>query len=205
MRLDIADRDHLLPLADLARVRAQELLFGSCGISTGASRGNLRHKSQGERQKVCKTGSTTLAFCLLPSALAYSHLRHKAQGERKKGCKSSSTTFAFCLLPFALCLRLREPRMEWMEANGVSLRYELAGVGAETVVFVHELGGGLESWDETLPAFQKHFSTLRYDQRGFGLSEKTSGTLALDDMVADIAALLDALSIEKPCHLVGSA
>src|SRR5688500_16140515 len=95
--------------------------------------------------------------------------------------------------------------MEWMEANGVSLRYELAGVGAETVVFVHELGGGLESWDETLPAFQKHFSTLRYDQRGFGLSEKTSGTLALDDMVADIAALLDALSIEKPCHLVGSA
>jgi len=95
--------------------------------------------------------------------------------------------------------------MEWMEVNGVGLRYELAGVGADTIVFVHELGGCLESWDETLPAFQKQFSTLRYDQRGFGQSEKTSGTLKLADMVADIAALLDALKIDKPCHLVGSA
>src|SRR5512147_792433 len=95
--------------------------------------------------------------------------------------------------------------MNWIEANGVSLRYELAGGGAETVVFVHELGGALESWDETLPAFQREFRTLRYDQRGFGLSEKTSGTLALADMVADIDALLDALGIKGRCHLVGSA
>lgn len=95
--------------------------------------------------------------------------------------------------------------MDWIEVNGVSLRYELAGSGAETVVLVHELGGCLESWDETLSAFQHEFRTLRYDQRGFGLSEKVSGTLALDDMVADIAALLDALAIKGPCHLVGSA
>jgi len=95
--------------------------------------------------------------------------------------------------------------MDWAEVNGVSLRYELAGSGAATVVFVHELGGTLESWDETLPAFQRHFRTLRYDQRGFGLSEKVSGTLALGDMVADIAALLDALAITGRCHVVGSA
>ena len=95
--------------------------------------------------------------------------------------------------------------MNWIEANGVGLRYELAGNHAETVVLVHELGGSLESWDATLPAFQRHFRTLRYDQRGFGLSEKTSGTLALADMVADIVALLDALQIGGRCHVVGSA
>ena len=95
--------------------------------------------------------------------------------------------------------------MDWIEVNGIGLRYELAGCGEETVVFVHELGGALESWDETLPAFQREFRTLRYDQRGFGLSEKVSGTLALDDMVADIAALLDALAIAGRCHVVGSA
>ena len=94
--------------------------------------------------------------------------------------------------------------MNWIEANGVSLRYELAGGGADTVVFVHELGGSLESWDETLPAFQREFRTLRYDQHGFGLSEKASGTLALADMVADMGALLDALAIGS-CLLVGSA
>ena len=95
--------------------------------------------------------------------------------------------------------------MEWVDVNGVSLRYELGGSGAETVVFVHELGGCLDSWDETLPAFQRDFRTLRYDQRGFGLSEKTNGTLKLDDMVADLRALLDALAISGPCHVVGSA
>jgi 3-oxoadipate enol-lactonase len=97
--------------------------------------------------------------------------------------------------------------MQWIEVNGVSLRYELSGNSnaAQTVLLVHELGGCLESWDETLPAFQREFRVLRYDQRGFGHSEKVGGTLALDDMVGDIVALLDALSIKAPVHVVGSA
>lgn len=95
--------------------------------------------------------------------------------------------------------------MKWMEVNGVSLRYELAGQGAKTVLLVHELGGTLNSWDETLPLFQSEYRTLRFDQRGFGMSEKASGTLKLDDMVADIAALLDALAIREPVHVIGSA
>ncbi len=101
--------------------------------------------------------------------------------------------------------------MKWMDVNGVSLRYELSGAGSQTVVLVHELGGSLDSWDETLPAFAQHFRVLRYDQRGFGQSEKVSGTsgtsstLKLDDMVADIGALLDALGITSPVHVVGSA
>jgi 3-oxoadipate enol-lactonase len=95
--------------------------------------------------------------------------------------------------------------MKWTEANGVSMRYELAGQGAKTVLLVHELGGTLNSWDETLPLFQSEYRTLRFDQRGFGMSEKVSGTLKLDDMVADIAALLDALAIREPVHVVGSA
>ena len=95
--------------------------------------------------------------------------------------------------------------MDWIEVNGVSLRYELAGTGPRTLVLVHEAGGAIESWDETLPAFQRHFRTLRYDQRGFGQSEKVPGPLDIADMVADIAGLLDALSIVGPCHVAGSA
>lgn len=95
--------------------------------------------------------------------------------------------------------------MQWVEINGVSLRYELGGAGAETVLLIHELGGALESWDDALPAFQTHFRTLRYDQRGFGLSEKVSGTLALADMVADIVGLLDHAGATGRCHVVGSA
>jgi 3-oxoadipate enol-lactonase len=95
--------------------------------------------------------------------------------------------------------------MNWIEVNGVSLRYELAGRGSETVVLVHEAGGSLESWDDVLPALQARYRTLRYDQRGFGLSEKIHAELSLDDMLADLCALLDALAIPPPCHIVGGA
>ena len=43
--------------------------------------------------------------------------------------------------------------MDWIEVNGVSLRYDLGGNGEETVILIHELGGSLESFDEVLPGF----------------------------------------------------
>jgi 3-oxoadipate enol-lactonase len=94
--------------------------------------------------------------------------------------------------------------MNWTEVNGASLRYDLSGAGAETVVLVHEVGGCIESWDDTLPAFQRRFRALRYDQRGFGMSEKTR-TITMDATVADLAGLLDALGIGGPVHLAGCA
>jgi 3-oxoadipate enol-lactonase len=94
--------------------------------------------------------------------------------------------------------------MDWIDVGGVSLRYELAGSGAATLVLVHEAGGAIESWDECVGGLQPHLRVLRYDQRGFGLSEKAGAALSIDHMVADLAGLLDALSIPA-CHLAGSA
>ena len=95
--------------------------------------------------------------------------------------------------------------MDWLEVNGASLRYELSGCGGETVLLVHELGGMLDSWDPVMPALQQDFRVLRYDQRGFGQSEKARGTLDVDDMTADMVGLLDALGLDAPCHVVGIA
>jgi 3-oxoadipate enol-lactonase len=94
--------------------------------------------------------------------------------------------------------------MNWIEANGASLRYDVSGSGPETVVLIHEVGGSIESWDEAHPAFLQQFRVLRYDQRGFGMSEKT-GVITMDGIVADLAGLLDALQIGGPVHLVGCA
>lgn len=95
----------------------------------------------------------------------------------------------------------------WADINGVSLRYEWRGGKANrpAVILIHELGGCLESWDETMSAFEREFRTLRYDQRGFGQSEKVNGTLALNDMIDDITGLLDRLALQTPVHVVGSA
>lgn len=94
--------------------------------------------------------------------------------------------------------------MEWIETNGVVLRYEVSGAGRVPLLLIHELGGSLEFWDPVLPAFQQAFRVVRYDLRGFGMSEKVR-VLRLDDMLGDIAGLLDALTITEPCHVVGPA
>src|SRR6185369_5786067 len=94
--------------------------------------------------------------------------------------------------------------MPWIEANGASLRYELSGSGKETLVLMHEAGGCLESFEDALPGLEKDFRVLRYDQRGFGFSEKAR-ELTFETVVNDLAGLLDALKITAPVHVAGCA
>jgi 3-oxoadipate enol-lactonase len=94
--------------------------------------------------------------------------------------------------------------MPWIEANGASLRYELSGSGKETLVLMHEAGGCLESYEDALPGLEKSFRVLRYDQRGFGHSEKVR-ELTFEGVVADLAGLLAALKITEPVHRAGGA
>ena len=95
--------------------------------------------------------------------------------------------------------------MEFIELNGVALRYELSGKGDRTLVLVHEMGGSLESWDEVVPRFTDSRRVLRYDTRGAGLSQKARGALGLDAMADDIAALLDSNGIVGKVALAGVA
>jgi len=95
--------------------------------------------------------------------------------------------------------------MDFIELDGVALRYELSGKGERTLVLVHEMGGSLESWDEVVPRFTESRRVLRYDTRGAGLSQKVRGELGLDTMADDIAALLDALGIAGQVALAGIA
>jgi len=94
--------------------------------------------------------------------------------------------------------------MPWIEANGASLRYELSGSEKETLVLMHEAGGCLESYEDALPGLEKEFRVLRYDQRGFGFSEKVR-ELKFHMVADDLAGLLDALKITAPVHLAGCA
>ncbi|MFC7555088.1 alpha/beta fold hydrolase [Pseudoroseomonas wenyumeiae] len=91
-----------------------------------------------------------------------------------------------------------------MEVNGVSLRYALEGEGP-VLVLVHEIGGSLESWNGVVPELARRFRVLRYDQRGAGGSEKPRQPFGLKTLVEDLDALLAALSLPAPFHLVGAA
>lgn len=93
---------------------------------------------------------------------------------------------------------------DWIEANGVSLHYALGGQGETTVVLVPEMGGGVVGWEDVAQDLQADWRVLRYDPRGFGLSEKNH-EITLATAVDDLSALLDALAITGPVCLAGAA
>jgi 3-oxoadipate enol-lactonase len=98
-----------------------------------------------------------------------------------------------------------ECNVNFIETNGVAMRYELSGAGERTLVLAHEMGGSLESWDEVAPRLTATRRVLRYDARGAGLSQKVRGELTLDTMADDIAALLDTLAISGKVAVAGVA
>jgi 3-oxoadipate enol-lactonase len=90
----------------------------------------------------------------------------------------------------------------FVDANGVSIHYELAGARGPSVVLMHELGGTLNSWDAVAPRLAARFHVLRYDQRGSGLSEKVRQDFTNDMLVADLEALAREVGLPPPYHFV---
>ena len=95
--------------------------------------------------------------------------------------------------------------MAFIEANGTSFHYRLEGSSGPTVIFLHEIGGSLDSWDGVVPELAKRFRVFRYDQRGFGLTEKTRAHYSIDDLADDLQALIDSLKLQPPFHIVSLA
>lgn len=103
--------------------------------------------------------------------------------------------------------------MQWVEANGGMFRYEDVGQSAGSskatpLLLIHELGGDMTSWDPALDAgLCANRPAMRFDWRGAGMAEKIRGPFTIDDMCADIAAIIDATGFGdgKPVDIVGIA
>jgi 3-oxoadipate enol-lactonase len=95
--------------------------------------------------------------------------------------------------------------MSWIELSDIVLHTELSGNGPHSLVLLHELGGTLDSFDDVVTRLPGTFRTLRYDQRGAGLSEKPRAPFALADHLRDLQALLAATGLQPPFTLAGIA
>jgi len=69
--------------------------------------------------------------------------------------------------------------------------------GAPTVVLSNSLGSTPAMWDGQFPALAERFRVVRYDHRGHGRSPVPAGPYELDDLGADVLALLDRLGLER--------
>ena len=87
--------------------------------------------------------------------------------------------------------------------NGIAVNYRVDGVtDGPWVTFSNSLLTDLSIWDDQVAALADRYRILRYDHRGHGDTEATTGRYSFDLLTDDAVALLDALSIEQT-HFVG--
>jgi pimeloyl-ACP methyl ester carboxylesterase len=78
----------------------------------------------------------------------------------------------------------------------LKLAYERSGRGTPLVlIHGYPLDHGI--WNPLVPLLEKDFDLILPDLRGFGESQAATANFGMEDMAADIAALLDRLGIER--------
>jgi 3-oxoadipate enol-lactonase len=93
--------------------------------------------------------------------------------------------------------------MPEIEANGVTIYYELLGPpGAEVLVLSNGVLMSTASWAYQAAVLARHYRLLLYDCRGMWQSEHPPGPYSIELHADDLAALLDALGIER-AHIAG--
>ncbi len=83
---------------------------------------------------------------------------------------------------------------------------ELGDQDRPTVVLVHGYPDSKEVWSEVAPRLAEHFHVVAYDVRGHGRStapRPLRGGFTLEKLTDDFLAVADAVSPDRPVHLVG--
>jgi pimeloyl-ACP methyl ester carboxylesterase len=89
-----------------------------------------------------------------------------------------------------------------VKANQRNLYFEVHGAG-EPLVLIMGIGYDSSLWTlHQVPALERHFKVVIFDNRDAGRSAPASGSYTIADMADDVVGLLDALEIER-AHILG--
>lgn len=84
-------------------------------------------------------------------------------------------------------------------AEAAGLYYEIHGrEDAPPLILSSGLGGSAHYWAPNIPALAERYRVIAYDHRGTGRSDRAlPDTVTVDDLAADMLAMLDALAIPR--------
>ncbi|MFE0006482.1 SDR family oxidoreductase [Streptomyces erythrochromogenes] len=98
-------------------------------------------------------------------------------------------------------------REHWVRTGGIELCVvELGEKGRPTVLLVHGYPDSKEVWTEVAERLATRFHVVLYDVRGHGRStapQPLRGGFTLEKLTDDFLAVADAVSPDRPVHLVG--
>lgn len=86
-----------------------------------------------------------------------------------------------------------DPADRWFESRGARLRYRDEGQGP-AVLLIHGWTLDLDQWEPQVAALRGRFRMVRFDRRGFGLSQALP---SLQDDVTDALTLCDRLGLGR--------
>ncbi|MBK3643408.1 SDR family oxidoreductase [Streptomyces sp. MBT33] len=102
---------------------------------------------------------------------------------------------------------LKGARERRIRTGGIELCVaELGEAGQPTVVLVHGYPDSKEVWSEVAGRLAEHFHVVLYDVRGHGRStapKPLRGGFTLEKLTDDFLAVIEAVSPDRPVHLVG--
>ncbi|WP_369359731.1 alpha/beta fold hydrolase [Streptomyces sp. cg2] len=95
--------------------------------------------------------------------------------------------------------------MPVIPVNGIRLRYEEAGSG-EPVVLIQGTGGSHSVWQlhQVPDLTAEGYRVITFDNRGIPPSSECAEGFTIDDLVDDVAGLIDRLGL-GPCRVVGTS
>jgi pimeloyl-ACP methyl ester carboxylesterase len=89
-----------------------------------------------------------------------------------------------------------------VRAGGIELQVLDRGSGMP-LLLVHGFPLDHSMWDAQVTRLSERWRVIAPDMRGFGGSQVTSGTVTMEQMADDLAALVEALAIDEPIVLCG--
>jgi 3-oxoadipate enol-lactonase len=97
-----------------------------------------------------------------------------------------------------------------VDVDGEQIYYEVVaaedlGSDAPTIVLGHGAGGSHAVWYQNVPTLGRRHRVVTWDTRGFGCSTFRTGRLDPPTSAADLVAVLDAVGVAAPVHVVGQS
>jgi pimeloyl-ACP methyl ester carboxylesterase len=105
--------------------------------------------------------------------------------------------------------QLADPDSRFIEVNGITVHYKMAGSGRPALVLLHGFAASTFSWREVIGPMSEWGTVVAFDRPGFGLTERplqwTGRSPYSPEAQPDLTvALMDALGIERAV-LVGNS